>query len=145
MNVKDLMIGDILMAIYDDGEQTFEFPVVIDGLDENETLVDGSCQLSWKPLYEKHNWIEYAEGVNYIPLTKDILEAIGLKWSGTWQAYCYFGEKRKYIMVTYDEDKGFGVHETPIRFKYLHELRHILRVYGLIELSDNLKLAVSPN
>lgn len=75
--------------------------------------------------------------VKPIPLTEEILKANGLKWSGTWRAYCKFCEDKKFIMVTCDKEEGFGIHNTKIRFHYVHQLQHALRLCGLQELADN--------
>lgn len=74
-----------------------------------------------------------------ITLTKEILEKNGFKWTDTWRAYCYIGDNRKFVMVTHDEDEGFGIHSTSICFHYVHQLQHALRLYGLDALVDNFK------
>lgn len=123
MKANELMIGDW----------------VRDNLTQMPLQVNASCIRQFERQEEQGENMS----ASAISLTEEILETNSLKWSGTWESYCYFCDNRKYIMVTHDEDEGFGIHSTKIRFHYVHELQHALRLCGLTELADNFK--VSPN
>lgn len=136
--LMNLMIGDILMAYYDDGETEHNFPVIIDGLDNNGTLVDGGSYVSWKPMLKEDDG-EYADELTPIPLTAEILEKNGWTHNGIFSD------------IKIDENTSFswadrlgaqlyqnGYHMCDC--KYVHTLQHALRLCGLTDLADNLKV-----
>lgn len=141
MKANELMIGDIVMAHFDDGEQEFDFPVVIDGLDENGTLVDGSCYFSWHNMLTEHNSLEYADELSSIPLTEEILEANKLEKVEGWhdlyriKVYvCYDYEHQSMVMLVNDLSWPICDVET------VDEMQRFLRSLGENKLADNFKL-----
>lgn len=142
MKVEDLMIGDILIATHDDGEKVTTFPVVVDGIDENGSLVDGECYTSWKPLLNEHEDIEYADDLEPIPLTEDILKANGFNilYTNTTLLVEYDG----YVVLTRNiKDSAYNFASYghyKINIMYVHEFQHVLRLCGLKELADNFKV-----
>lgn len=135
-----LMICDILMATCDDGEKLTIFPVVVDGIDENCTLVDGKCNISWHPLLPEHKDIEYADELEPIPLTEEILKANKFEYRG-FTAYesmhydhsvtVYFNKDREIFMLIGGEQRWM---------RYVHELQHALRLCGFNDMAENFKI-----
>lgn len=143
MKPKDYMIGDILMAHLDDVENIKDFPVVINGLDENGTLVDGDCEFSWQPLNKEDNDIQYADALFPIPLTPEILEKNGFRLDAS--EYILRNDNSvvrirlknyKRLEIISDEYHFFS---SKI-YCYLHILQHALRLCGLKELASNFKI-----
>lgn len=141
-----LMIGDILMATYDDGEKVTTFPVVVDGIDENGTLVDGDCHISWKPLLPEHKDMEYADELELIPLTAAILKANEFTIKSSDYSFIEIGNKiiisfhfGKTLRIT-DYNKGFEVGHAVKEIWHVHELQRALRCCGLFDLADNFKI-----
>ena len=134
-----LMIGDILIAYHDDGETQHYFPVIVDGLDNNGTLVEGESYVSWKPLLKEDDYEEYADELNPIPLTPEILEKNGWKLH---PAQAYNKEAGMFLDKGCDGNSWwwqFG--NIPIcPINYVHELQHCLRLCGLNDLADNFKV-----
>lgn len=140
MKVKELMIGDILVGHYNDGEEEFDMPVVLDGIDENCTLIDGRCEFSWRPLLPKHKDVEYLEDVNPIPLTEEILSANFQQGAmsdffRTDGMEIFFNDDNVQIIAA---KRGFG--RIDLYCHYVHELQHALRLCGFNELADNFKV-----
>lgn len=138
-----LMIGDILMATYDDGEKVITFPVAVDGLDENCTLVYGDSYLSWKPLLPEHKDMEYADELELIPLTEEILKANGFTESqleeGTYNFPIESIRNRGYAIET-DDNKEFYISDHELmKFRYVHELQRALRCCGLWDMAEKFK------
>lgn len=139
-----LMIGDILMATYDDGEKVTTFPVVVDGIDENGTLVDGDCHISWHPLLPEHKDMEYADELDPIPLTADILMANGFTESqleeGTYNFPIESMRNRGYAIET-DDNKEFYISDHELmKFRYVHELQRVLRCCGLWDMAEKFNI-----
>lgn len=130
-----LMIGDVLMAYHDDGESQRNFPVIVDGLDENGTLVDGGCYISWKPMRSEDCSEEYADELNPIPLTPEILEKNG---------FVKHDKIHPYYLDYYHERDGFTIFNSSAWHGHIlnsvHELQHALRLCGLNDLADNFKV-----
>lgn len=150
------MIGDILMAYLDDGETQSSFPVKVDGLDENYTLVDGECCISWKPMLSSDSNEEYADELNPLPLTAEILEKNGFERKVISDEEPYYQDKEGNSYYQYGE---LGINTPNIWFWYkdghitmpsncakwiefssVHELQHALRLCELTELADNFKV-----
>lgn len=150
-----LMIGDILMATYDDGEKVTTFPVVVEGIDENGTLVDGDCHIPWKPLLPEHKDMEYADELELIPLTAEILKANGFRYVNENSAYtlmvmsddgytievyicianCVFNVEHNYTL-----NKECVMDRTHKCGYFVHELQHALRLCGLNDIADKFKV-----
>lgn len=86
-----------------------------------------------------------------IPLTPEILEKNGWErdidkeWeynnSHILPHYCYQWEKRNVKIEMYAGLEGFTISLIiGRRFYAIHELQHVLRLYGLDELADNFKI-----
>lgn len=125
MEASELMIGDYLR--YKSSKRIIQIESVWD---------DG---VNYDYCQGELDWIE-EEKIEPIPLTKVMLEANGLHYTSTWGAWMYVAPNRKFIMVIDDKEEGFGIHSTKIRFKYVHELQHALRLCGLKDLADNFKV-----
>ena len=128
MKEKDLMIGDKVMAKV----------------------------LSQIPnTYVLHTWTanDYSRDIQVkpIPLTAEILEKDGWErdidkeWeynnSHILPHYCYQWEKQNVKIEMYAGLEGFTISLIiGRRFYAVHELQHVLRLYGLDELADNFKV-----
>ena len=135
MKATELMIGDWVGRVFDDKR------------------ID----------YRQVDWIRTGEiGMRYqkvwaigciepIPLTAEILEKDGWErdidkeWkynnSHILPHYCYQWEKRNVKIEMYSGLEGFTISLIiGRRFYAVHELQHVLRLYGLDELADNFKV-----
>ena len=135
MKANELMIGDWVGRVFDDKR------------------ID----------YRQVDWIRTGEiGMRYqkvwaigciepIPLTAEILEKDGWErdidkeWeynnSHILPHYCYQWEKRNVKIEMYAGLEGFTISLIiGRRFYAVHELQHVLRLYGLDELADNFKV-----
>lgn len=146
--LMSLMIGDIFMAYHDDGETQHYFPVIVDGLDENGTLVEGESYVSWKPLLKEDDYEEYADELNPIPLTPEILEKNGWEKEDI-STICVeytniLGCCDMMVRITngnaYLELSIFHGSKISMNIQYIHELQHALRLCGLNELADGFKV-----
>ena len=77
-----------------------------------------------------------------IPLTPKILEKNGFwvmeKVDNGAEEYIAYATNG--LMFHYNRDNDYYFPNTPISWKYVHELQHALRLCGLDELADNFKL-----
>ena len=105
--------------------------------------------------YVLHTWTanDYSRDIQVkpIPLTAEILEKDGWErdidkeWeynnSHILPHYCYQWEKQNVKIEMYAGLKGFTISLIiGRRFYAVHELQHVLRLYGLDELADNFKI-----
>ena len=105
--------------------------------------------------YVLHTWTanDYSRDIKVkpIPLTAEILEKDGWErdidkeWkfnnSHILPHYCYQWEKRNVKIEMYSGLEGFTISLIiGLRFYAVHELQHVLRLYGLDELADNFKV-----
>ena len=105
--------------------------------------------------YVLHTWTanDYSRDIQVkpIPLTAEILEKDGwerdidTEWeynnSHILPHYCYQWEKRNVKIAMYSGLEGFRISLIiGHRFYAVHELQHVLRLYGLDELADNFKV-----
>ena len=105
--------------------------------------------------YVLHTWTanDYSRDIQVkpIPLTAEILEKDGWErdidkeWeynnSHILPHYCYQWEKRNVKIEMYSGLEGFTISLIiGRRFYAVHELQHVLRLYGLDELADNFKI-----
>lgn len=141
-----LMIGDILMATYDDGEKVTTYPVVVDAIDSNTTLTDGSCYISWHPLLPEHKDIEDVDELDPIPLTEEILKANGFTIKSSDYSFIEIGNKiiisfhfGKTLRIT-DYNKGFEVGHAVKEIWHVHELQRALRCCGLWDMAEKFKI-----
>lgn len=128
MEAKELMIGDKVMV-------------------KVLSQIPGTCVL--------HTWTanDYSRDIQVkpIPLTAEILEKDGWErdidkeWeynnSHILPHYCYQWEKQNVKIEMYAGLEGFTISLIiGRRFYAVHELQHVLRLYGLDELADNFKI-----
>ena len=105
--------------------------------------------------YVLHTWAanDYSRDIQVkpIPLTAEILEKDGWErdidkeWeynnSHILPHYCYQWEKQNVKIEMYAGLEGFTISLIiGRRFYAVHELQHVLRLYGLDELADNFKI-----
>ena len=105
--------------------------------------------------YVLHTWTanDYSRDIKVmpIPLTAEIIEKDGWErdidkeWeynnSHILPHYCYQWEKRNVKIEMYSGLEGFTISLIiGRRFYAVHELQHVLRLYGLDELADNFKV-----
>ena len=105
--------------------------------------------------YVLHTWTanDYSRDIQVkpIPLTAEILEKDGWErdidkeWeynnSHILPYYCYQWEKQNVKIEMYAGLEGFTISLIiGRRFYAVHELQHVLRLYGLDELADNFKV-----
>ena len=105
--------------------------------------------------YVLHTWTanDYSRDIQVkpIPLTPEILEKDGWErdidkeWeynnSHILPHYCYQWEKQNVKIEMYAGLEGFTISLIiGRRFYAVHELQHVLRLYGLDELADNFKV-----
>ena len=105
--------------------------------------------------YVLHTWAanDYSRDIQVkpIPLTAEILEKDGWErdidkeWeynnSHILPHYCYQWEKQNVKIEMYAGLEGFTISLIiGRRFYAVHELQHVLRLYGLDELADNFKV-----
>ena len=105
--------------------------------------------------YVLHTWAanDYSRDIQVkpIPLTAEIIEKNGWErdidkeWeynnSHILPHYCYQLEKRNVKIEMYSGLEGFTISLIiGRRFYAVHELQHVLRLYGLDELADNFKV-----
>ena len=105
--------------------------------------------------YVLHTWTanDYSRDIQVkpIPLTAEILEKDGWErdidkeWeynnSHILPYYCYQWEKQNVKIEMYAGLEGFTISLIiGRRFYAVHELQHVLRLYGLDELADNFKI-----
>ena len=105
--------------------------------------------------YVLHTWTanDYSRDIQVkpIPLTAEILEKDGWErdidkeWeynnSHILPHYCYQWEKQNAKIEMYAGLEGFTISLIiGRRFYAVHELQHVLRLYGLDELADNFKI-----
>ena len=105
--------------------------------------------------YVLHTWTanDYSRDIQVkpIPLTAEILEKDGWErdidkeWeynnSHILPHYCYQWEKQNVKIEMYAGLEGFTISLIiGRRFYAVHELQHVLRLYGLDELADNFKV-----
>ena len=146
MKANELMIGDWVIFgdeplkvqhIYNNGYDDIVAEIVEDGTNE----------------YGEYEEIKDVPVVycSPIPLTAEILEKNGWErdidkeWeynnSHILPHYCYQWEKRNVKIEMYAGLEGFTISLIiGCRFYAVHELQHVLRLYGLDELADNFKV-----
>ena len=128
MKATELMIGDWVKV-----KGTFAYDKV------QEIAIDENMQ--WYISFACSTTLFHAYEFEPIPLTTEILEKNGFvelkldEGSSTilWEYYPWNIE----YDITYDEYYGM---RGEIKIEYVHQLQHILRLYGENELADNFKI-----
>ena len=84
----------------------------------------------------------YDDGIEPIPITAEILEKNGF-WvmenvaSGAEEYIAYATDG---LMFHYNRDNDYYFPNTPISWKYVHQLQQILRLAEMADLADNFKV-----
>ena len=137
MKATELMIGD-WVCLKDDTK--CEFPLKVDGVLTDDISLEGE------------GFLGGVDGlIRPIPITPEILEKDGWErdidkeWeynnSHILPHYCYQWEKQNVKIEMYAGLEGFTISLIiGRRFYAVHELQHVLRLYGLDELADNFKI-----
>lgn len=140
MKVKELQIGDWISSPY--GNIQVEF-IYNNGYDdvvgEHEEMY-----LDWDTGEEDPRMKDITiEMVEPIPLTEEILLKNGFILDEEWAEY-YNEELNKKFCLEYNFRKEFFIviatYSKFLYIKYVHELQHLLRLYGLSVLADNFKI-----
>lgn len=144
MKAKELMIGDLVYAIFDIEDEnedyiTEQVPVMIIGIDENCSLGDG-YSVSYIPIGDVPD--ECCDCFDPIPLTAEILEKNGFVNKTQFMQCGNFGKE---FLITWQlkEEKVLGHCESFLKINnwskedrpsysgkclYVHELQHALRL-----------------
>ena len=137
MKATELMVGD-WVCLKDDTK--CEFPLKVDGVLTDDISLEGE------------GFLGGVDGlIRPIPLTPEILDKNGWErdidkeWeynnSHILPHYCYQWEKQNVKIEMYAGLEGFTISLIiGRRFYAVHELQHVLRLYGLDELADNFKI-----
>ena len=135
MKANELMIGDWVGRVFDDNRSDYR---------QVDWIRTGEIGMRYQKVW--------AIGcIEPIPLTAEILEKNGWErdidkeWeynnSHILPHYCYQWEKRNVKIEMYAGLEGFTISLIiGRRFYAVHELQHVLRLYGLDELADNFKV-----
>lgn len=81
--------------------------------------------------------------VDPIPLTEEILLKNGFIWYGNTESWVHraYPKLEAGVMKTHEKDKIFAwVSSYFKRIEYVHEFQHLLRLCGLSDLADKLKI-----
>ena len=139
MKVTNLMVGDWILIN--------NIPHKIQAIDS----IDAEIQADDELYYIGEDRCHSEDKIEGIPLTAEILEKDGWErdidkeWeynnSHILPHYCYQWEKRNVKIEMYSGLEGFTISLIiGRRFYAVHELQHVLRLYGLDELADNFKV-----
>lgn len=128
MKAADLMIGDWVGRVFDDKR-------IIEDYRQVDWIRTGEIGMRYQKVWS-------IGCIEPIPLTPEILEKNGF-WvmenvnngAEEYIAYATAG-----LMFHYNRDNDYYFPNTPISWKYVHELQHALRLCGLDELADNFKI-----
>ena len=128
MKAADLMIGDWVGRVFDD-----------------KRIIEDYRQVDWIRTGEigmRYCKVWSIGCIEPIPLTHEILEKNGF-WvmekvdNGAEEYIAYATDG---LIFHYNRDNDYYFPNTPISWKYVHELQHALRLCGLDELADNFKI-----
>ena len=128
MKAADLMIGDWVGRVFDDKR-------IIEDYRQVDWIRTGEIGMRYQKVWS-------IGCIEPIPLTPEILEKNGF-WvmenvnngAEEYIAYATAG-----LMFHYNRDNDYYFPNTPISWKYVHELQHALRLCRLDELADNFKI-----
>lgn len=115
MKAKELTIGDLV--IFEDN---------IHKITDLSLCIDGSVLVR----INGHNVQIFKHEISPIPLTEEILKLNGLNPI----SYCDLSMPRWFMSIR----NGYRHVEMP--FQYVHQLQHALRLCGLNDIADNLKV-----
>ena len=142
MKAKELMIGDLVHLYVNNGGITNEDVKVV-GLSEDSITILNKFGIDEE--YSEDDVIDGVSAIFPIPLTPEILEANGFKYKekdNEWWHYDEFPFSDFQIGYEDEDDKRviFNFDTTNIKVNYVHQLQQALRLSGLGELADNLKI-----
>lgn len=124
MKANELMIGDWVYSYYSAPEKW--------------------QPRQWTITFYEGNFIGMADpetSCRPIPLTTEILEKNGFTKTHTqYTEYMWSHPSRCTFLYQYDPDGEICLENTEIELNYVHQLQHALRLCGLNELADNLKV-----
>ena len=131
MNATELMIGDWVNFIYKEGCSS----VKIVAIDSERKFRDKEGSVRCLVDDEGATCGYWAEQLNPIPLTTEILEKNGFRYDDSpfTQGWCGYG------LLIYNGRVTAGQNVSMI-CQYAHQLQHILRLCGMNELADNFKI-----
>lgn len=149
MEVKELMIGDIIQAVVetiddDDNEVVYKVPARVNAIDANGMMgINGDCSILVNYLVE--NEMDCYEKFDYfepIPLTEEILLKNGFEFFDSSYfndivSITFFPSCIYFICHVY-EGEVCDVIERHIN--YVHELQHLLRLCELTDMANNFKI-----
>ena len=128
MKAADLMIGDWVGRVFDDKR-------IIEDYRQVDWIRPGEIGMRYCKVWS-------IGCIEPIPLTPEILEKNGF-WvmekvdNGAEEYIAYATDG---LIFHYNRDNDYYFPNTPISWKYVHELQHALRLCGLEELADNFKI-----
>jgi len=132
MKATELMIGDCVLTL--DATHKEKVFAQVDAIEEGKRsiLVKRECS----------NWFVDIDWIEPIPLTTEILERNGFEYKDAWAEWWHrsedgFGSDFQ-LSIT---ESGFSMKDIGnAKINFVHQLQHALRLCGLNELADNLKL-----
>ena len=148
MKLTELMVGDIVMAHYDDGESQCYFPAIVIAIFVDRLLCNDGVQI--KSISSEYSDFCDEDSINIepIPLTSEILEKNGFKVPIF--ASILNPERLQFALptnefvpskfITRNIYDNFFMMNDFIQIQYVHELQHALKLCGLNELADNFKI-----
>lgn len=131
MKETDLMVGDWVMRKND-------HPIKIEEILVND---DGYAINGIWDYHELRSWINI-DDINPIPLTPEILERNRFEYKDGWEEWWHrsedgFGSDFQ-LSIT---ERGFSIKDIDnAKINFVHQLQHALRLCGLDNLADNLKM-----
>ena len=128
MKATELQIGDWVGRVFDDKR-------IIDDYRQVDWIRTGEIGMRYQKVWS-------IGCIEPIPLTHEILEK-----NGFWVMEKVDNGAEEYIVYAtgglifyYNRDNDYHFPNTPISWKYVHQLQHALRLCGLNELADNFKI-----
>lgn len=128
MKATELQIGDWVGRVFDDKR-------IIEDYRQVDWIRTGEIGMRYQKVWS-------IGCIEPIPLTPEILEKNGFwvmeKVNNGAEEYIAYATAG--LMFHYNRDNDYYFPNTPISWKYVHELQHALRLCGLDELADNFKI-----
>lgn len=142
MEAKELMIGDLVHLYVNNEGITNEDVKVVELSEDSITILN---KFGIDEEYSEDDAIDGVSAITPIFLTPEILEANGFKYKekdNEWWHYDEFPFSDFQIGYEDEDDKRviFNIDTTNIKVNYVHQLQHALRLCGINELADNLKI-----
>lgn len=140
MKTTELMIGDIVMAHYDDGETQCYFPSMVIAIFVDRLLCNDGVQI--KSISSEYSDFcdEDCINIEHIQLTAEILEKNGFDIHETLGEWCPKINGFSFVNGWVDDPLKIDVCGFVLEIRYVHELQHALRLCGLDKIADNFKI-----